>query len=98
MGRIRVRADDQSSSGTDPLALLTIEQLAELFEVHPRTVRRMLARGDLAAVYLSDTTMRVRRIDAEQLLATRSRRSSDAESRGPRTADGRYSRREESAS
>ena len=43
-------------SQTPALALLTTREAADLLRVHPRTVQRLVRRGDLAAVRLGTAT------------------------------------------
>lgn len=43
---------EQNSIGE---ALYTVDQAAELLQLHPITVRRMIARGDLRAIHLGKT-------------------------------------------
>jgi len=47
------RAKSQSSTPVIPdVGLLTTEEAAALLHVHPRTVQRLVGRGDLSAVHL----------------------------------------------
>ena len=48
-------------------ALLTVRAVAEILQVCPRTVRRMIKRGDLPAIRL-ERQYRVRRPDLETLM------------------------------
>jgi len=59
--------------------LLTVEEVAERLRVHPKTVRRMLARGELGRVTLG-RAVRIREDELEQLVATNTARGAG----GPR--------------
>ena len=49
--------------GVEGVTLLTVDEAAEQLRVHPVTVRRMIRRGDLAAVRIGS----VYRVDADEL-------------------------------
>lgn len=50
------------------MALLTIESAAEMLAVHPRTIRRYIAAGDLPAYRIGARQIRVRTSDVDALL------------------------------
>ena len=50
------------------MALLTIESAAEMLAVHPRTIRRYIAAGDLPAYRIGARQIRVRASDIDALL------------------------------
>ena len=49
----------QSTTGTDPSRLLTIEQVSELISIAPATIYRLLARGDLIAIKVGTKARRI---------------------------------------
>lgn len=49
--------------------LLTIDQVSARLRVHPSTVRRLVRRGELPVVRLTDRTHRYRVADVDALLA-----------------------------
>lgn len=56
------------TAGTyDPLDLLSVAQLAELWKVHPKTIRKWIDSGDLASVQLG-SRRRVPRAAAEDFV------------------------------
>lgn len=54
--------------GADVPSLLTTREAAEMLHVHPRTVQRLVERGDLAAVHLG-SAVRFDRSDVGSLIA-----------------------------
>lgn len=50
------------------MALLTIESAADMLAVHPRTIRRYIAAGDLPAYRVGARQIRVRLSDVDGLL------------------------------
>ena len=50
------------------MSLLTIETAAEMLAVHPRTIRRYVASGDLPAYRIGPRQIRVRASDVDALL------------------------------
>ena len=50
------------------MSLLTIEGAADMLAVHPRTIRRYIAAGDLPAYRLGPRQIRVRMSDVDALL------------------------------
>jgi excisionase family DNA binding protein len=54
--------------GTGTTALLTTREAADLLHVHPRTVQRLVERGELAAVHVG-TAVRFDRTDLADLTA-----------------------------
>ena len=50
------------------MSLLTIETAAEMLAVHPRTIRRYVASGDLPAYRIGPRQIRVRTSDVDALL------------------------------
>ena len=50
------------------MSLLTIETAAEMLAVHPRTIRRYIAAGDLPAYRIGARHIRVRTSDVDALL------------------------------
>jgi len=58
-----------TAEGLTLAPLITIEEAAELFRYSPKTVRRMIARGDLPAVRIKgQRAIRIRAVDALALL------------------------------
>lgn len=55
------------SSTPDPLQLISIKKTADLLQVNPRTIRRLIDAGKLPSVRVG-RAIRIRRIDLEQLL------------------------------
>lgn len=51
------------------MSLLTIESAAEMLAVHPRTIRRYIAAGDLPAYRIGPRQIRVRHDDVTALLS-----------------------------
>ena len=51
------------------MSLLTIETAADMLAVHPRTIRRYIAAGDLPAYRLGPRQIRVRHDDVTALLS-----------------------------
>ena len=51
--------------------LLTVRQLADLWGVHERTIRRRIASGELEVVWLSPSAVRVRESIAAKFIAGR---------------------------
>jgi excisionase family DNA binding protein len=53
-GRVNPRSDSTSEATSNPVAvaLLTTEEAASVLRVHPRTVQRLVERGDLSAVHI----------------------------------------------
>ena len=56
---------------TDP-SELTPRQVAELWNCSEKTVRRLIAAGDLPAVNLKQRATRIKRVDVDAFYATRS--------------------------
>ena len=50
------------------MSLLTIETAADMLAVHPRTIRRYVAAGDLPAYRIGPRQLRVKREDVLALL------------------------------
>jgi excisionase family DNA binding protein len=52
--RVNPRSNSTSRATSDPVAvaLLTTEEAASVLRVHPRTVQRLVERGDLSAVHI----------------------------------------------
>lgn len=50
------------------MSLLTIETAADMLAVHPRTIRRYIAAGDLPAYRIGTRHIRVRTSDVDALL------------------------------
>lgn len=52
--RPKPRSNSASGASSDPVAvaLLTTEEAASVLRVHPRTVQRLVERGDLCAVHI----------------------------------------------
>ena len=50
------------------MSLLTIETAADMLAVHPRTIRRYIAAGDLPAYRIGPRQIRVRMSDVDALL------------------------------
>jgi excisionase family DNA binding protein len=46
------RPQSQSSAANTAAALLTTQEAAELLHVHPRTIQRLVERGELVAVHV----------------------------------------------
>ena len=66
------------SAGTvDPLELLSVTELAELWKLSPTTIRKFLASGELASVQLGSRRL-VPRIAAEEFM-----RAHTTDGRGP---------------
>jgi excisionase family DNA binding protein len=59
---------------SDESALLTTSEAADLLHVHPRTVQRLVERGEFAAVHLG-TAVRFDRVDLTGLVARVKRRA-----------------------
>lgn len=74
------RSQAHSSGERTAAALLTTQEAAELLHVHPRTVQRLVERGELAAVHVG-TAVRFERTDLVELTARLKSRAS-----GPPTA------------
>jgi excisionase family DNA binding protein len=67
------------SAGTiDPLELLSVTELAELWKLSPTTVRKFIVSGELASVHLGSRRL-VPRIAAEEFM-----RAHTTDGRGPR--------------
>jgi excisionase family DNA binding protein len=62
------RPQSQASGATTARALLTTREAADLLNVHPRTVQRLVERGELAAVRVG-TAVRFDRTDLADLTA-----------------------------
>jgi excisionase family DNA binding protein len=60
------RLQSQPSEVSAAAALLTTQEAAELLHVHPRTIQRLVERGELAAVHLG-TAVRFDRSDLAAL-------------------------------
>lgn len=58
--------------------LLTVAEVAAELRCEPRTVRRMIARGDLPVVRINQRMQRVRRQDLDGLTQARLRRAGAA--------------------
>jgi excisionase family DNA binding protein len=74
------KASDERAASTSSPALLTTSEAAELLHVHPRTVQRLVERGELGAVRLgaavrfdpadvADLTTRLKRREASETTA-----------------------------
>jgi excisionase family DNA binding protein len=74
------RPQSQPSAPSAGPALLTTQEAAELLHVHPRTIQRLVERGELAAVRVG-TAVRFDRTDIADLTARLKSRAS-----GPPTA------------
>jgi excisionase family DNA binding protein len=61
------KTSGQERTTPDRGKMLTLAEAADTLGVHPRTVRRMIARGDLAAVRIGPRLLRVRAADVEAL-------------------------------
>jgi excisionase family DNA binding protein len=57
----------QERTKADRGRMLDLAEAAEQLSLHPRTVRRMIARGKLAAVRVGPRLLRVRAADVEAL-------------------------------
>lgn len=65
-----VRRDAAAVSTIDQQqAMMTISEVAGVLHVHPTTVRRLIARGDLPAARLGTGTRARVRVDPEDLRA-----------------------------
>jgi excisionase family DNA binding protein len=73
-------SQSHSSRESTAAALLTTQEAAELLHVHPRTVQRLVERGELAAVHVG-TAVRFEQRDLVELTARLKSRVS-----GPPTA------------
>ena len=62
------RPQSHSSAESTTAALLTTREAADLLQVHPRTVQRLVERGELAAVHVG-TAVRFDRSDLADLTA-----------------------------
>jgi excisionase family DNA binding protein len=62
------RPQSRASRATTAPALLTTQEAADLLHVHPRTVQRLVERGQLAAVHVG-TAVRFDRSDLAELTA-----------------------------
>ena len=51
--------------------LLTVEQAADILQLHPDTVRRYVRERKLRAVRISPTNVRIRRSDLEKFIEER---------------------------
>jgi excisionase family DNA binding protein len=60
-----------STSARGVERLLTVRQLADLWGVHERTIRRRIATGELEVVWLSPSAVRVRESAAAKFIAGR---------------------------
>ena len=69
-------------------ALLTTREAAELLHVHPRTVQRLVERGELAAVHVGDC----RPLRAERDLADLTARLKSSRGPTPRRPGGSHAR------
>lgn len=70
------RPESQPPPPTTAPALLTTREAADLLHVHPRTIQRLVERGQLAAVHVG-TAIRFDRIDLIDLTARLKRRGAD---------------------
>jgi excisionase family DNA binding protein len=68
-----------SAGTTDPLELLSVAELAELWKLSPTTVRKFVASGELASVQLGSRRL-VPRIAAEEFM-----RAHSSDGRGPQS-------------
>lgn len=57
-----------STTTTSPRRLMTIPAAAELLAVSPRTVRRLIAEGELPAYRIGSRSLRVKASDVDELL------------------------------
>jgi excisionase family DNA binding protein len=77
--QVQARANDGTGPVDDP-SLLTTREAARLLHVHPRTVQRLVERGELAAVHLG-TAVRFDPTDVTGLIGRLKRWSTTSESR-----------------
>ena len=83
------RPQSQPSGATTAPALLTTQEAAELLHVHPRTVQRLVERGELAAVHVG-AAVRFDRTDlADLTVRLKSRASGPPTARRPAVTPGR---------
>ena len=73
-------------------ALLTTAEAADLLHVHPRTVQRLVERGDLSAVYVG-AAVRFDPVDVRDLTARLKRRGEAAQPSTETVRRGRVARR-----
>ena len=62
-----------STSAPGVERLLTVRQLADLWGVHERTIRRRIASGELETVWLSSTACRIRESTAAKYINSRAK-------------------------
>lgn len=65
----RIEADKSPEWITDPLQLIAVDDVAATLAVSTKTVRRMIARGNLLSFRVG-RLVRVRRSDLEQYIAS----------------------------
>ena len=73
----QARSGAAAPAAPDNGTLLTTEEVATLLHVHPRTVQRLVARGQLAAVHLGGA-VRFDPDDLADLITAHKRRGRDA--------------------
>jgi excisionase family DNA binding protein len=72
---VKVKANDKSPAASTAPALLTTQEAADMLRVHPRTVQRLVERGQLSAVHLG-TAVRFDPADVADLTERFKRRAS----------------------
>jgi len=82
------RPESQPSGATTAPALLTTQEAADLLHVHPRTIQRLVERGQLAAVHVG-TAVRFDRMDLADLTLRLKSRASGPPTAGPAVTPGR---------
>jgi excisionase family DNA binding protein len=76
------RRQSQSAGASTAATLLTTQEAADLLHVHPRTVQRLVERGELAAVHVG-TAVRFDRTDLTDLTARLKSRASGSPTARP---------------
>ena len=85
------RPQSQVFGATAAPALLTTQEAADLLHVHPRTIQRLVERGQLAAIHVG-TAVRFDRMDlADLTVRLKSRAPGPPTARGKVTPDRRRS-------
>jgi excisionase family DNA binding protein len=69
------RSQSRSAGESAAAALLTTQEAAEFLHVHPRTIQRLVERGELAAVHVG-SAVRFERTDLVELTARLKSRAS----------------------
>lgn len=82
------RPQSQSSATDIATALLTTQEAAELLHVHPRTIQRLVERGQLAAVHVG-AAVRFDRTDLADLTARLKSRAPGPPTARPEVTSGR---------